>query len=138
MQPSPLCLADTMALRILRACPHAAASMNIAQQNCETLYHFRQNLMHASHTPLQLATRNMPCISAHERCILNALAATQTDNLVFLKKMLEWLLPDWARPIIKNQCYEIADLLSARKIHLTLHLPCPPQEQPQRLRAVVG
>lgn len=132
-------LSDTMALRILRACPRAAASMNMAPQECKLLCEFRRELANVSRTALQLSQMNTPCMSCHERCILNGLAAVQHNEPTRLQQVLEWLAPVWASDILAQKFQVIAHLLSIHNIHLTLPaLSAPIEHEQVELHAITG
>ncbi|WP_419797567.1 MAG: hypothetical protein ACNI26_14860 [Terasakiella sp.] len=132
-------LSDTLALRILRACPRAAASMNMAPQECKLLCEFRLELAKTSRTALELSHMNTPCISSHERCILNGLAAVQNNRQDRFLHILEWLVPVWAQESVQQKFQVIAHLLSIHKIHLSLPtLPSPPSSETVELRTING
>lgn len=132
-------LSDTLALRILRACPRAAASMNMAPQECKLLCEFRLELAKTSRTALELSHMNTPSISSHERCILNGLAAVQNNRPDRFLHILEWLVPVWARDSVQQKFQVIAHLLSIHNIHLSLPaLPSPATCETVELHAING
>jgi len=132
-------LHDTLALRLLRACPKAAFSMNLSEEECITLLEFRQMLSQSTRRDLQISRMNTPCVTCDERCILNALAASQKEDAEKLTKTLEWLVPKWAMSRLQEEFSKVAQLMENYDIFLDQHhIKAPTRREEAGLYAVIG
>ncbi len=138
---SPHCvdLNATLALRLLRACPHAVANMNLSAQQMEQLKEFKALLARTSRRPLKLAAQNTPALSCDERCLLNALAYAQQGMIAPFDKLVLWLFPNWAAAMVAKQFKQMADMFVHMNISLLPDHAKPPlrREEPA-FYAVIG
>ncbi len=132
-------LNETLALRIIRSCPHALKSSGLDKSHCDDICRFKKMLNMSSRRQIELFSQNYPMISHDERCLLNAFAAAQSDHHVMVRQFLNWLLPHRAVAQFEEEFVKISKIFSQIDIALSMKCNKPPARRDSPgLYAVIG
>ena len=130
---------DVIALRLLRSCPKALSQSDLPENIQIALRSLHVIFKRANRRPIALSGQNTPAISTDERCLINILAASQTDDKELQKQFLSWLTYQWAHNKLLSYFDEIAAFLKETGITLSPSITRPPARRHEPgLYALIG
>ncbi len=137
--PANLDICDVRALELLRSCPKSCQSGPVDKNDLQAICLLRNTLMNCSRKPFRISTYNYPKATCDERCLLEALAATQSGNENKKKSTIEWLVHGWANQRVTELLEKVAEIFSQHEIKLNVKpAHAPIRRETPGLYKVVG